>query len=243
LFDELVAELARRHAKSVAVDFPGHGKSTEPHADLYGDAAAVRRVLDDVDGPIVVLAHSYGGSVVTIAADQHPRVKHLVYLAANMPDVGETVFSMHQHLEDVAGPAEAGRVDASLVTMVDGTIGELAPEVGFERFYQDCPLELQQAAVARLCRQNLESAIQPTTVAAWHTIPSTYVVCSQDLALPPSWERLLAKRATEVLELDSSHSPFLSMPDKVADVLEDVARTLTDLRHGAGNCSDCRTSR
>jgi len=222
-YDELVAELTRRDVPVVAVDHPGHGMSTEPHADLYGDAESVRRDLDKIDGPVVLLGHSYGGSIITIAGD-HPNVRHLVYLAAMMPDVGESVFSLHEHLEDVVGAPETERVDAGLVTMVDGTIGEFAPEVGYRHFYEDCPPDVQELAVARLCRQNLASMSQPTTVAAWHTIPSTYVVSAKDRAIPPSWERWMALRATEVLELDSSHSAFLSMPDKVADIVEDIAR-------------------
>src|SRR5262245_42857940 len=70
-----------------ALDLPGHGNSTEPFGDLHGDADSVRRFLDEGEGPVVLVGHSYGGAVVTDAGT-HPRVRHVVYLCAFQLDEG-----------------------------------------------------------------------------------------------------------------------------------------------------------
>src|SRR5436190_15656651 len=88
-WDRVVAGLHDRDVDVLALDLPGHGASAEPLGDLYGDAAAVHAALDTLDGPAVVCGHSYGGAVMSLGA-AHPAVRHLVYLAALMLDVGET---------------------------------------------------------------------------------------------------------------------------------------------------------
>ena len=89
-WDRVVEGLAARGVDVVAVDLPGHGASRQPLGDLHGDAAVVGRALDALDGPAVVCGHSYGGAVISEGAAGHPNVRHLVYLAALMPDAGES---------------------------------------------------------------------------------------------------------------------------------------------------------
>src|SRR5438067_970341 len=83
----VVEGLTARGVDAIAIDLPGHGDSTEPLGDLYGDAASLRAALDALDGsPAVVCGHSYGGAVVSLGAARHAAVRHVVYLAALMLD-------------------------------------------------------------------------------------------------------------------------------------------------------------
>ncbi|HEV2309230.1 MAG TPA: alpha/beta fold hydrolase, partial [Acidimicrobiia bacterium] len=88
-WDYVVERLRANHVEALAIDLPGHGTSTEPLGDLSVDAAALRSVLDDLEDA-VVCGHSYGGAVISEGAADHPAVRHLVYLAAIVLDVGES---------------------------------------------------------------------------------------------------------------------------------------------------------
>lgn len=214
---KVVDGLARREVPAVAVDLPGHGDSAEPLGDLLGDAAHLVSVLEGIPGPKVLCGHSYGGAVITQAAIGRTDVAHLVYLAAFCPDEGETVLGLAQSAEDRGRLGEAMRPGAQ-----EGTF-ELDPEAAVAALYGDCdPLEVAQA-LTRLCPQPLATFTQAVTGAPWRWIPSTYVVCTRDEAIAPSLQRRMAARCTTTVELASAHSPFLSVPDAVVDLLAGVA--------------------
>ena len=211
------AELGRRGLTSLAVDLPGHGASTAPLTDFYGDAAHVAEVLARVPGSVVLVGHSYGGAVITEAAVTATNVAHLVYLTAVCPDAGETV-------RDAVAGHPAGDVGA--ITRVDResrtTTADLTLAVGV--LYGDCDANEVSAALPRLTPQPFATMSQPIRTATWKTVPSTYVVCTDDLAFPAELQRRMATRCGHVVDLPAHHSPFLSMPDRVADVLEPLAR-------------------
>jgi pimeloyl-ACP methyl ester carboxylesterase len=216
-WDRLRAVLDDRALPSVAVDLPGHGDSTSPLGDLQADADHVAEVLAAIDGDVVLVGHSYGGAVITQAAGGAGNVRHLVYVAAICPDVGESVG------RSVVAPEPQRTELDSAVVVADGVL-TLAPERAAAALYHDCDPTDADAAVRRLGPQARASLTQPVTGAAWHTLASTYIVCRDDRAVAPSLQAVFATRCGSVVELDSGHSPFLSMPDAVADVLEPLAR-------------------
>jgi hypothetical protein len=179
-------------------------------AGVHEDAAAVRSALQDIDGPVVVLAHSYGGIPVSQAIADAPDVVHVVYLAAYQLDVGESMFSAH----GVPLPASPAG---------------LVPLAGEPRamFYADVPTDLADRAISRLGTQSLRSCVEPLTAAGWHRVPSTYVVCEQDGALPVELQERFALRSGDVRRLPSGHSPFLSMPTRLARLLEDATSAVS----------------
>jgi hypothetical protein len=105
----------------------------------------------------------------------------------------------------------------------DGT-AVLDPTIAVGALYGDCDPNEVAAALPRLSPQPLASFGQPIRTASWKHTPSTYVVCTDDRAITVEMQRLMAPRCGSVVELPASHSPFLSMPDQVADVLEPLAR-------------------
>ncbi|HEY4331918.1 MAG TPA: alpha/beta hydrolase, partial [Ilumatobacteraceae bacterium] len=100
----LQAELDSRGMPSLAIDLPGHGASGQPFSDLHGDAAAVARLIERLGTPVTLVGHSYGGAVISQAAAGLSAVAHLVYLAAYVPDIGESVTGMSVAMPKVEIP-------------------------------------------------------------------------------------------------------------------------------------------
>jgi pimeloyl-ACP methyl ester carboxylesterase len=221
-WDRVVEGLAARGVNAVALDLPGHGASTEPLGDLHGDAAAVRRALDALDGPVVLCGHSYGGAVISEAASGHPSVRHLVYLAALMLDAGESC-SRSVPIPAGGDPGPASELAPAMQFSDDGTIVTVDPVAGRGIFYADCSDRDIDWAIARLGPQPAITLQQPIPATAWREIPSTYVVCADDRAIPPWIQHAFAERATNSVAWPTSHSPFVSQPDLVVELLAGLA--------------------
>ncbi|MGY5030356.1 alpha/beta fold hydrolase [Streptomyces sp. 900116325] len=184
------------------VDLPSAGSG----ARVRDDARVVLQALARIDGPVVVVAHSYGGVPVTQAVADAANVSHLVYLAAYQLDIGESLLSHH----GAPTPADPGGFQP-------------VPPHPVPLFYADAPAADAKAAAGRLVPQSTRSFSDMLTAAGWHTVPSTYVVCEQDQALPPDDQERLALRSGSVHRIASGHSPFLSMPGEFAGLLAGIA--------------------
>jgi len=224
-WDKVVAGLTDRKIPTLAVDLPGHGASTEPLGDLAADAAALRATLDRV-GPSVVCGHSYGGAVVTEGAAGHPDVRHLVYLTAFALAVGESTMAA---APDGGGSDRATELGTAVRFADDGTMWFEGPAV-VDALYHDCSPEDVAFALAHLGPQSMSGLSGIATRAAWQDIPSTYVVCTEDRAVAPDLQRRLASRTNQVVEWPTSHSPFLSRPDLVVDLLAGIAEHVRSAR-------------
>ena len=189
-----------------------------PRETLEGDTATVREALDGVDDPVVLLGHSYGGMVITGAAAGRDDVAHLVYLAAFMPDEGQSLLTL---VEDA--PVATLRPALLEVDQQTGT-STVRADVVRKSFYDDCSAEEVKRAIARLRPHAVGCFAVPPPAVAWKDIPSTYVVCTKDEAIHPDLQRQMAQRTTRVIEWPTGHSPFLSPPDLVVDLLTDLAR-------------------
>ena len=218
----LQSELDSRGIASIAIDLPGHGTSTLPFGDLYGDAQHVADVVARFSRPVVLVGHSYGGAVITEAAHRiehagQTRVAHLVYLAAFCPDAGESVMDLARH--ESGGPVDLG--DAMIP--VAGGLSVLDPTKAAPALYGDCDARSVAATLTRLCPQPLATMVQPVTDAAWRRIPGTYVVCTRDRSVHPGNQEYMAARCANIVRLETDHSPFLSKTKETADVIASVA--------------------
>jgi len=187
---------------------------------IESDAAYVRAFLGTIEGPVVLVGHSYGGAVITNAAVGAPNVAALVYIAAFALDEGESVAQaldlsgVPQDLSQVVdirpfpGSGE-GNGDAYIKT-----------EVFHQAFCQDLPDELAAIMAVTQRPGALASLGIPSGPAAWKTVPSWYLVASSDRVIPPESERIMAKRAgATTVEIDSSHVAMISHPDEVTDLI------------------------
>ena len=178
---------------------------------MHSDADAVRAALEEEDGPVVLVGHSYGGMVITDAAAGQENVRHLVYVTSVMPEHYETMGD----LGGEPGPWMDPRPES-------GTMGIRAGLVP-DAFMQDCDGAAVAGALERLTRQPLAVFGQAPRGVAWREKPSTYVVCAEDRATPPEAQRGHAGRAGKVVEVPTGHHPMLSRPGLLARVLADAA--------------------
>lgn len=204
--------LQARGVPSVAPALPSCGEAGPPGGiggpGLTEDVAAVRQVLRDGDEPTIVVAHSYGGIVTAEAAAGIGSVRHLLLISSYLPEIGQSLSEF-----GAGSPAPFLDVDPEA-----GTFG-VRPEQLADTFLQDCDPDVQAQAAEHLARQSVQVTGQPIGAAAWQQIPTTYVVCTQDRGTPPRLQREFARRADNVVELDSGHHPFLSQPAGVRDLL------------------------
>ncbi|MGX9670705.1 alpha/beta hydrolase [Mycobacterium sp. HM-7] len=204
----VIVELNRRGYQSLrAVE--------NPLTSLADDAERTRKMVSQVDGPVVLVGHSYGGAVITEAGDL-PNVTALVYIAAFAPDAGESPGGITQEMP----PAAA----ANLAPDSDGYLW-VAQDKFHESFCQDLP---DDAALVMAVTQKapLASTFGDTVTApAWRVKPTWYQVSTQDHMIHPDNERRMAQRMNprKIIELDASHASLASQPVAVADLIDEAA--------------------
>ncbi len=188
----------------------------DPLTSLAEDVAVTQRVLDALDGPTILVGHSYGGSVITQAGED-PKVVGLVYVSAYAPDVGQSAKT----LGDAYAPSP---LIAQLILDQD-KFYTVTPRGIFEDFAQDLPFAERQVLLATQAPTAAVKALSaPVSVAAWRKKPSWFVVAANDRAIPPALEMAEAAemRATTVT-LESGHLAMLSHPFEVAQTIEQAA--------------------
>jgi pimeloyl-ACP methyl ester carboxylesterase len=198
---------------------------SNPLRGIPTDAPYIGSLLEAISGPVVLVAHSMGGTVITNAAAGKSNVKALVYVAAFVPDVGETQGEL---INKFPG-SEVLPVSVPVpYTKADGTTGTdlYLSKDGQAAFAADIPTGTFRLLQATQRPFDADSFSYPTTAAAWHTIPSWGLVAGRDKAIPPAAERWMYGRANarKVIELPtSSHVAMISHPRVVADLIDDAA--------------------
>src|SRR5579862_6266348 len=193
----------------------------EPETSFKDDVAATKRVLALQDGPCILVAHSYGGSIITEAGTD-PAVVGLVYVAAHMPDAGENEADDGKRFPSDLAKSGAIKKTQDGFTYID-------PAQFHELFAADLPGD-RATFMARSQVLNFADNFSATiTTAAWRTKPSWMLVAGSDRTINPDLERWYAKRAhSHAVEVaGASHSVYVSRPKEVADVIESAARALS----------------
>jgi pimeloyl-ACP methyl ester carboxylesterase len=186
----------------------------EPETSLADDAAATKRVIEQVNAPLILVGHSYGGAVITQAGNEQ-QVRGLVYIAAFQPDTGEALGGLLKQMPPAANsviPAGEGYV------IVD-------PKAFHADFAADLPAK--EANFMAIAQVPISTSIFGTPIAnaAWHNKPSWYAVATQDREINPDLERFMAKRAgSTTIEVKGSHAIYMSQPAAVAKLIEQAAK-------------------
>jgi pimeloyl-ACP methyl ester carboxylesterase len=189
----------------------------EPETSFQDDVAATKRVLALQDGPTILVAHSYGGAVITEAGN-NPSVTGLVYIAAHMPDAGENESDDGKRFPSDLSKSTAIKKAPDGFTYLD-------PAQFHEYFAADLPAD-QAAFMARSQVFNLADSFKGViTAAAWRTKPSWMLVAGADRTINPDLERWYATRAkSQKVEIaGASHCVYISHPKEVADLIEEAA--------------------
>ena len=205
--------------KVIAPDLPGHGNDDTPYkkVTLEKYVQSVCNELDKLEEPVILVGHSMGGIIITETAERRPdKIQSLVYLCAFLPQNGESLASMEER-----NPQPA--VQPNLVPAKNGITATVQDEKVVDLFYHDCTDADIAFAKQHLCPQALGLLNTQVTVtdANFGRIPRYYILCTEDraLCLELQNEMVNAVPGTKTFSLASSHSPFFSMPDKLADIL------------------------
>jgi pimeloyl-ACP methyl ester carboxylesterase len=193
----------------------------EPETSFKEDVAATKRILAQQDGPCILVAHSYGGAVITEAGTD-PSVTGLVYIAAHMPDAGENEADDGKRFPSDLAKSGAIKKTPDGFTYID-------PARFHELFAADLSSD-QAAFMARSQVLNFAVDFSATiTTAGWRSKPSWMLVAGSDRTINPDLERWYAKRAhSHAVEVaGASHSVYVSHPKEVADVIESAARAVS----------------
>jgi pimeloyl-ACP methyl ester carboxylesterase len=193
-----------------------------PLRSVKGDASYLASLLDAIPGPVILVGHSYGGTVITVAAAGKSNVKALVYVSGLAPDLGETASGLVGKFPG----STLGPTLAPPVILADGSKDLYISQDKFHaQFAADLPAnEAKLMAVTQ--RPIPEAAFnEPAAAAAWKTIPSWFLYGSLDKNVPPAVHAFMAKRAgaKETVEIKgSSHVVMMSHPDALVKMIEDA---------------------
>jgi pimeloyl-ACP methyl ester carboxylesterase len=198
-----------------------------PLRGLAPDASYLRSVIDNIEGPVIVAGHSYGGSVMSEAVEGAANVRALVFVASFALEPGESTG-------ELAGRYPGGQLGTALTSAPYVAGSEGGDDLYIEQdkfravFAADVP-DATAALMATTQRPIAAAALEDTaTRAAWRTIPSWTLVTRQDLAIPADSMRFMAERAgSRTREIDASHAVTVSQPGAVADLILDAVRTTT----------------
>ena len=205
-WSEVIARLQAAGLNATAVQNP---LTTLPEA-----VASAERVLARLDGPTVLVGHSFSGMIVT-EAGIHPNVSALVYVAARAPDAGEDYTELAKTFP--TPPASAGIV-------FDGDEGRLSEAAFLRDFAGDLPEA--KAKVLYAVQESFQKALLAgkTTHAAWRSKPSFYAVSTEDRTINPDLERFMAKRmGAKTVEVKASHLSLISQPDAITRLILEAA--------------------
>jgi pimeloyl-ACP methyl ester carboxylesterase len=213
-WEQLTPLLQQRGHQVVAPDLPCDDPSAsfEDYADVVCSALGER---DDV----VVVGHSLGGHTIPLVAARRP-VQHLVYLAALVPEIGHSLRDQMRAVPDMLNPLSRQALSRPDEQRRNAWIDET---LATQLLFGDAEPDIAHAAFARLRPQAVYPYSPPFALTEFPATPRTYVVCTGDQMVNPDWSRETAdKLDARLVELPGDHSPFLSRPDELADLLESV---------------------
>jgi pimeloyl-ACP methyl ester carboxylesterase len=217
-WERLIPALAALGHRACAMDLP----CDDPTAGARQYAEAVDRGLPPADD-LILVGHSLGGLTIPLVAALRP-VRRLVFLCALIPVFGRSL------VEQMAAEPEMFhavlRGHPGRVSDPDGTTWLRDEATARELYYHDCASEDVRWAFGRLRPQAVAPRREPCPLSSWPAGERAYVVCREDRALSPDWSRRAARERLGVtpIELDGSHSPFISRPADLAGVLDRLAR-------------------
>ena len=212
------------HWAKVILELNGRGYDSlhaveNPLTSLADDAERTRKMVNQLDGPVLLVGHSYGGAVITEAGDL-PNVVGLVYVAAFAPDAGESLAQISEW------NAAAGA--ANVAPDSDGYLW-IKQDKFRESFCQDLPAD-EALVMAVTQKAPLGSTFgDAVSDPAWKKKPAWYQVSTSDRMINPDTERRMAERINPrtTIELDASHASLASQPTAIADLIEQAATALT----------------
>jgi pimeloyl-ACP methyl ester carboxylesterase len=189
-----------------------------PLTSIADDVAATNRIVNAQEGPVLLVGHSYGGAIITVAG-MNPKVAGLVYVAAFAPDKGETLAGLAKPYGDTPAFGQIRPIEDGFLL--------LTPTGVMDDFAQDLTLAERKTMVSTQAATQGAILGTPITDAAWHTKPSWFVIASNDRTISPEQEKFTAERMkAKTLILPTSHVAMIAKPKEVTAFIADAAASL-----------------
>lgn len=219
---KIVARLETRGHRAIALDMPNHGRDRSATNDvsLTEMVERVGAAIEREDEPVVLVGHSFGGTIITQTAERYARKIHaLVYVTAIVPSSGQNSVAATEADTDSLLPGSLTiSADGKKIT---GTMGDLR-----EIFYAQCSDEDVELAKSLLVPESMAALVEPvvTTAENWGSIERIYVECLRDRAISVAQQRRFQEAVffRRVVSLDTDHSPYFSMPDALVAILAEL---------------------
>jgi len=203
---EAVAKILEKHGYTVSIAQP-------PETSYAEDVKCTKAAIDAMDGPVVVVGHSYGGSIITEAGND-PKVSALVYIAAFALDDGESCASIEQALPQAS---KAFKADSNGNWWIE-------KDYFAADFAADVPPAVSHFMAVSQVPISTDSFTHKVASPAWRTKPTWYMVATADRSINPDQERMMAKRANaKTIEVNASHVAYMSHPKETAKLIEEAA--------------------
>ncbi|GAA3794530.1 alpha/beta fold hydrolase [Streptomyces chiangmaiensis] len=199
-----------------------------PLRGLASDADYLSSFLKSVDGPIVLVGHSYGGAVISQAAAGNPEIKALVYIAAFIPEEGESALGLSNKFPGSTLGPTLNPVPFPLPGGGSGTDLYIKADKFHDQFAADVPTPVTDLMAATQRPVAASALEEKATQAAWKTIPSFSLIATDDYNIPPAAQRFMAERArAHTAEVKASHAVSVSQPGAVTRLIEQAAYPAT----------------
>jgi len=220
---KVVPLLEKQGHRAIAIDLPGMGRDKTPihEVKLKTTVEKICRLIDSIDGKVILVGHSKNGIMISQAAEYRPdKIEKLIYLAAYLIPNGKT--QREYSIQDTAG------VLKPYVTIYEELNAHtLRPEIYKEGLYADCDDYITELAKVLLSHEPAESGITPLQLSEqnYGSIPKYYIECTEDKAVTPFIQRKMYTETPceRVYSLPASHSPFFSRPQELTDILCEIA--------------------
>jgi len=212
---DLMPALAAQGRSPRTLDLPGHADGRAPETVTLEETC--RTVAAQIAPETFVLGHSWAGFPIT-GAVAYARPRGLIYLCAYVPISGQSLIDMRK-----AGPRQT--IGDAAVKSDDGHSYTIRPDAAPELFYHDCPPEAVAFARQHLGPQPIPPQATPLTVPeVWAALPKAYIRCAQDRTIPPEYQASMVADwpQDDVHVMESSHSPFLSQPAALAELIDRI---------------------
>lgn len=204
-----------------------------PLRGLASDATYIRSVLDSIEGPVVLVGHSYGGAVISHAAAGAAQVKALVYIAAFVPDIGESALDL---TDKFPGSTLGQATTSQSYPLPGGGEGQelvIRKDLFRNQFAAGVPVTTAQVMAVGQRPIALAALQEKATKAAWKSIPSWYLVASEDRNIPPAAEQWMARRArAHTITVRAPHAVSVSDPAPVTELILRAVRAVEPARQG-----------
>ena len=207
-------------------DLPGHGSEpTDPrNVSLQACVSAVCDIVEGIDSPVILVGHSMSGMVISqVAQEMAAKLQRLVYLCAYLPCDGQSVFDL---IAANRSEATGDPIEKAMQMSTDKRTCSIEASAIAPLFYNRCPATLRDEIPAAFPRQaTLPLAGKVSlTEDRFGRVPKSYICCLDDQVIPIRSQRLMLKKqpCDEMIQLDADHSPFLSCPDTLAQVLHSM---------------------